>query len=212
MCSLILPLHIIGLAQNGTAGQAVDRLFQTNRPERLVMLRFTPHYLRRTVKTQMAKLGIPKEVRDAVQNHKPTGIGEQVYNVWNYMPEKRDALERLEGHILGLVKKGLMGRDSAREILAFAALCEAGGVQHDLDNLRQHIRQPRQPYDPTISCVARTYGAFRRPWPCAGRRCSRSVYDGLSCSRSGERRPTTSSAGGTRTNHRDGNQGGCCRE
>ena len=54
-------------------------------------------------KTGMTRLGIPREIRDRVQNHKPQGIGDKAYNFHEYMDEKRDALERWAGHIEKLV-------------------------------------------------------------------------------------------------------------
>ena len=59
--------------------------------------------LRTTVKTGMARLGILREIRDRVQNHKPQGIGDKGYNFHEYMDEKRDALERWVAHIEKLI-------------------------------------------------------------------------------------------------------------
>jgi len=62
----------------------------------------SPHDLRRTVGTQMAKLGLPTHVRSLVLNHSPMsrGITDAVYNRYAYDKEKREALmaweERLQ--------------------------------------------------------------------------------------------------------------------
>jgi integrase len=64
---------------------------------------FSPKDLRSTVKTGMARLGIPKEVRDSVQNHKPQGIGDRAYNFHQYAKEKRQALEMWTNHVAPLM-------------------------------------------------------------------------------------------------------------
>lgn len=52
----------------------------------------TPHDLRRTLETRLAKLRIPKEIRDRVLNHVPSDVGSKHYNLHDYADEKRDAL------------------------------------------------------------------------------------------------------------------------
>ena len=49
---------------------------------------FTTHDLRRTGRTQLAKLGITKEVAERILNHSTEQI-ESTYNVYDYMAEKR---------------------------------------------------------------------------------------------------------------------------
>ena len=56
------------------------------------------------MKTGMAALRIPREIRDAVQNHKPQGIGDRAYNFHDYADEKREALERWADHVEKIVK------------------------------------------------------------------------------------------------------------
>ena len=57
-----------------------------------------PHDLRRTVGTEMAKLGLPVHVRSLVLNHssQSRSVTDAVYNRYAYDPEKRDALSRWE--------------------------------------------------------------------------------------------------------------------
>ncbi|MCJ0824983.1 tyrosine-type recombinase/integrase [Luteimonas sp. 50] len=66
---------------------------------------FTPHDLRRTVETGMAAAKVPKEYRDRVLNHIDASVGGQHYNMYDYLDEKREALEkwwrRLEGMLQG---------------------------------------------------------------------------------------------------------------
>jgi hypothetical protein len=54
---------------------------------------WTPKDLRRTVKTRMGEIGIPKSIRDRVQNHALVDISTKHYDRYDYLPEKREALE-----------------------------------------------------------------------------------------------------------------------
>lgn len=49
--------------------------------------------LRRTVKTRMGELGIDKSIRDRIQNHALTDVSSKHYDRYDYLPEKREALE-----------------------------------------------------------------------------------------------------------------------
>ncbi len=52
---------------------------------------WTPHDLRRTARTVMARLGIPEEHAEAVLNHKKQGVV-KVYNLHQYANEKKTAM------------------------------------------------------------------------------------------------------------------------
>jgi integrase len=52
----------------------------------------TPHDLRRSANTRLAGAGIPKEIRDHVLNHKQGDPESKHYNLYDFEPEKRDAL------------------------------------------------------------------------------------------------------------------------
>ncbi len=56
--------------------------------------KFTPHDLRRTVETGMAAARVPKEYRDRVLNHVDSSVGGTAYNKWDYIDEKREALQK----------------------------------------------------------------------------------------------------------------------
>ncbi|WP_121634329.1 tyrosine-type recombinase/integrase [Tropicibacter alexandrii] len=59
------------------------------------------HDLRRTMSTNMAMLGVPQPVTEALLNHK-TGVVSGVaaiYNVYSYADEKREALDKWNEHI-----------------------------------------------------------------------------------------------------------------
>ena len=64
------------------------------------------HDLRRTMSTNMAMLGVPQPVTEALLNHK-TGVVSGVaaiYNVYSYADEKRDALGAWSQHVMNLVR------------------------------------------------------------------------------------------------------------
>lgn len=56
--------------------------------------RFQPKDLRRTVKTRMGEISIVKFIRDVIQNHARTDVSSKHYDRWEYLPEKREALEK----------------------------------------------------------------------------------------------------------------------
>ena len=78
------------LSMPHAVAQAVGRRAQLGMPS------WTAHDLRRTVLTQMGKLGIPPLVRGHVANHRTitkAGVTLGVYDQWSYEAEKRQALD-----------------------------------------------------------------------------------------------------------------------
>jgi len=68
------------------------------------------HDLRRTMSTNMAMLGVPQPVTEALLNHK-TGVVSGVaaiYNVYSYADEKRDALELWNSHVARAIKSAIL--------------------------------------------------------------------------------------------------------
>jgi integrase len=63
---------------------------------------FTPHDLRRTATTLMAKCKIIREHRERVLNHKLEKL-DGTYNIYDYDDEKKSALETLERKLLSIV-------------------------------------------------------------------------------------------------------------
>lgn len=65
----------------------------------------SPHDLRRTVGTELARMGLPVHIRSLVLNHSPMsrGITDAVYNRYAYDPEKRAALTSWETRLAVLV-------------------------------------------------------------------------------------------------------------
>lgn len=66
----------------------------------------SPHDLRRTVGTEMARLGVPLHIRSHVLNHSPAsrGVTDAVYNRYAYDDEKRNALASWEQQLKILFK------------------------------------------------------------------------------------------------------------
>jgi integrase len=60
------------------------------------------HDLRHTLKTWMQKTRVPKDVRNAVQNHHD-GDMDQLYGHYSFEPEKREALQSWARHIASIV-------------------------------------------------------------------------------------------------------------
>ncbi|MCP4196465.1 MAG: tyrosine-type recombinase/integrase [Proteobacteria bacterium] len=80
---------------------------------------WTPKALRKTASTHMAKLGVRETIVERVTNHKIGGVSQVagVYNLHDYVKEKREALEVLEAHLLKLEKE--------------EPLAAAGAIKHD---------------------------------------------------------------------------------
>lgn len=57
--------------------------------------------IRRTCKTLMGELGISKELRDRIQNHALQDVSSRHYDRYDYLAEKRDALEQWERRLNG---------------------------------------------------------------------------------------------------------------
>ncbi|AHB49888.1 hypothetical protein W911_03495 [Hyphomicrobium nitrativorans NL23] len=71
----------------------------------LKITKVSPHDLRRTVGTEMAKLGLPTHVRSLVLNHSAISrsITDAVYNRYAYDREKREALSAWEAELARLL-------------------------------------------------------------------------------------------------------------
>ena len=61
--------------------------------------------LRRTVGTELARLGVARDVRALVFNHSPQsrGVTDAVYNRYAYDKEKREALSAWERHLSTII-------------------------------------------------------------------------------------------------------------
>jgi integrase len=61
--------------------------------------------LRRTWKTLAGQAGIPKEIRDRIQNHALQDVSSKSYDRWNYMREKRAGMEKWDKFVRALLAK-----------------------------------------------------------------------------------------------------------
>lgn len=73
----------------------------------LKIAKVSPHDLRRTVGTEMARLGVPLHVRSLVLNHSPRsrGVTDAVYNRYAYDKEKLEALTAWEGEVAKMTSR-----------------------------------------------------------------------------------------------------------
>ena len=76
----------------------------------------SPHDLRRTVGTELARLRIPRDVRSLVFNHSPrsSDVKDAVYNRYAYDKEKREALTAWEKHLSAIIASGEAGLQAAQ--------------------------------------------------------------------------------------------------
>lgn len=63
------------------------------------------HDLRRTFRTNLARLKVPRDLAEILLNHAP-GELEEIYDRWTYLPQKRRALAKHEAFLLGLLRSG----------------------------------------------------------------------------------------------------------
>ena len=66
------------------------------------MPHWTVHDVRRTCKTLMSRAGVRPDISERVLGHVIPGV-EGVYDRWNYLSEKKEALEKLEAMIKRIV-------------------------------------------------------------------------------------------------------------
>ena len=106
-----------GHVSGNTLSQAINRGYLTDEVVKVVgnrkikarkepyfgMKPWSPHDLRRTARTNMARVGVSDEVGEEVVNHiKPGVVG--VYNKYRYDNEKKEALLKWEGLLLEILK------------------------------------------------------------------------------------------------------------
>jgi integrase len=76
--------------------------FMWRQRDRGVIPIVTNRDLRRTWKTLAGKAGVSKEIRDRIQNHTLQDVSSKSYDRWNYMPEKREGMERWNAFVVAL--------------------------------------------------------------------------------------------------------------
>lgn len=70
--------------------------------------------LRRTFKTLAGKAGVPKEIRDRLQNHALQDVSSKNYDRWNYMPEKRAGMTKWDMFVRALLAEKKASRPKRR--------------------------------------------------------------------------------------------------
>jgi integrase len=74
----------------------------------------TPHDLRRTVRTYLGRLGVPRDIAERCLNH-VVGEMDSIYDHGDYLPERRDALQRWAVYVEQLIAaRGPNGASPAR--------------------------------------------------------------------------------------------------
>jgi integrase len=100
------------------SGEAINH--EIHRDSMLALLkkheveRFNLHDLRRTATTVMASAGVLPHIIDRVLGHVPSGVTAEVYNKYEYGPEKRAALDKL-GERVSALKLGQAAKVVAME-------------------------------------------------------------------------------------------------
>jgi integrase len=79
--------------------------FMWRQREREVIPIVTNRDLRRTWKTLAGKAGVPKEIRDRIQNHALQDVSSKNYDRWTYMPEKRAGMDQWDKFVTSLLRK-----------------------------------------------------------------------------------------------------------
>ncbi|RJF84505.1 site-specific integrase [Azospirillum cavernae] len=73
--------------------------------DRGVIPHATNRDLRRTFKTLAGKAGVPKEIRDRLQNHALQDVSSKHYDRWNYMVEKRAGMAKWDKLVRAMLAK-----------------------------------------------------------------------------------------------------------
>jgi hypothetical protein len=100
--------------------------------ERDVIPVVTNRDLRRTWKTLAGKAGVPKEIRDRLQNHTLQDVSSKSYDRWNYMPEKRAGMEKWNEFVVAMLeRKGQLAASRPLATVVKKDTCQAlcGGKQ-----------------------------------------------------------------------------------
>ena len=103
-CAMASPLAEGGFTTEEALNHAMRRLFIGARP----LLAFaaprpTPHDLRRTMRTNLGRLGVPPHIAERCLNH-TLGTIETTYDTHDYFTERAEALARWGEHVAGLVE------------------------------------------------------------------------------------------------------------
>lgn len=79
--------------------------FMWRQRDRGVIPVVTNRDLRRTWKTLAGQAGVPKEIRDRIQNHALQDVSSKSYDRWNYMREKRTGMAKWDKFVRAMLSK-----------------------------------------------------------------------------------------------------------
>jgi integrase len=79
--------------------------FMWRQRDRGVIPVVTNRDLRRTWKTLAGQAGVPKEIRDRIQNHALQDVSSKSYDRWNYMREKRTGMAKWDKFVRAMLVK-----------------------------------------------------------------------------------------------------------
>jgi len=79
--------------------------FMWRQRDRGVIPVVTNRDLRRTWKTLAGQAGVPKEIRDRIQNHALQDVSSKNYDRWNYMREKRAGMAKWDKFVRAMLAK-----------------------------------------------------------------------------------------------------------
>jgi integrase len=79
--------------------------FMWRQRDRGVIPIVTNRDLRRTWKTLAGQAGVPKEIRDRIQNHALQDVSSKNYDRWNYMREKRAGMAKWDKFVRAMLSK-----------------------------------------------------------------------------------------------------------
>jgi len=79
--------------------------FMWRQRDRGVIPVVTNRDLRRTWKTLAGQAGVPKEIRDRIQNHALQDVSSKNYDRWNYMREKRAGMAKWDKFVRAMLDK-----------------------------------------------------------------------------------------------------------
>ena len=85
--------------QEGAMGHVLRSNFEA---KKISVAKFTPHDLRRTAVTHLARLKVPLEWRERVVNHLPKEL-DATYNLYEYDEEKETSMKRWEEELLRIL-------------------------------------------------------------------------------------------------------------
>lgn len=80
--------------------------------EKYNLKKFSPHSYRKTSRSLLARLGVSNEIAERCLNHAVGGEIEKTYNKYDYLPERRDALNKLSDYVANELKKADLYREN----------------------------------------------------------------------------------------------------